>query len=854
MSTVSALLHCGDERRRGEVRKAALNGLDYLEVGDDRRTLTVHFLGKAPANIAKENLRITGGQRIRDIAIVDIDIHRHNDPERDDYMDVFVDRAGDFSPYRLCIVALDENGKPTGSPPEDFDRRYACLEFSFMAGCPTDVDCKQRSLCPPDLTTPPEIDYLAKDYTSFRQLILDRLALVMPEWRERHAPDIGIALVELLAYTGDHLSYYQDAVATEAYIDTARERISVRRHLRLVDYRLHEGCSARAWVVVQIAGADSYRLARGEFYFITTPAGLIGRTFRHEELPAGVPLLVYEPIPTPAADDTGHLVLREARNEIRFYTWGDTECCLPEGATSAVVQGSADTLALRQCDLLIIEEVRGAETGNPADADPTHRHAVRLTKATPDIDPLTNVAIWHVEWGPEDALPFPVCISAVGLGSECALITDVSVVRGNVVLVEQGASVAEDLPQVPVTTLLPSCCDDCTPREIRHERGLYSPVLKRPHVAFAEPVPPCRVPDPCRGERITSALALLPQDVHGALPEITLRSLPSEWSPTLTAEEKSLAARWEPRLDLLDSGPDDRHFVIEVDEERRSHIRFGDGDCGRAPDPGAWFRADFRVATGLEGNVGADSINGIVFRTSYPSGIELAARNPMPAVGGAAPESVREAKLLAPHVFRTRLDRAVTPADYATIVMRDFVTSVQRAAATIRWTGSVVEVMVAVDPLARAAGDESLLCAIEHHLARFRRIGHDVRVAWARLVSLDIALTVCARRGYLNGHVKAAVRDALSNRALPGGKRGFFHPDSLTFGEGIHLSRLIAAVQAVPGVESVRLDRLERSYEGPNGEIEDGLLPLGKLEVARLDNDPSFPEHGTLSINVGGGR
>ena len=98
--------------------------------------------------------------------------------------------------------------------------------------------------------TPAEINYLAKDYASFRQLILDRLALVMPDWKERHVPDIGIALVEVLAYVGDHLSYYQDAVATEAYLDTARKRISVRRHARLVDYPMHEGCNARAWVCV----------------------------------------------------------------------------------------------------------------------------------------------------------------------------------------------------------------------------------------------------------------------------------------------------------------------------------------------------------------------------------------------------------------------------------------------------------------------------------------------------------------------------------------------------------------------------------------------------------------------------
>ena len=72
----------------------------------------------------------------------------------------------------------------------------------------------------------------------------------MPDWKERHVPDIGITLVEVLAYVGDHLSYYQDAVATEAYLETARKRVSVKRHARLVDYVMHEGCNARAWVCV----------------------------------------------------------------------------------------------------------------------------------------------------------------------------------------------------------------------------------------------------------------------------------------------------------------------------------------------------------------------------------------------------------------------------------------------------------------------------------------------------------------------------------------------------------------------------------------------------------------------------
>ena len=74
-------------------------------------------------------------------------------------------------------------------------------------------------------------------------------------------------LVELLAYVGDQLSYAQDAVATEAYLGTARRRASVRRHARLVDYFMHDGANARAWLVFETQ-AD-----RGNVAAPAVPAG-----------------------------------------------------------------------------------------------------------------------------------------------------------------------------------------------------------------------------------------------------------------------------------------------------------------------------------------------------------------------------------------------------------------------------------------------------------------------------------------------------------------------------------------------------------------------------------------------------
>ena len=114
--------------------------------------------------------------------------------------------------------------------------------------------------------------------------------------------------------------------------------------------------------------------------------------------------------------------------------------------------------------------------------------------------------------------------------------------------------------------------------------------------------------------------------------------------------------------------------------------------------------------------------------------------------------------------------------------------------------------------------------------------------ALARYVPLDIELAVCVLPHYLRGHVEAALLDVFSTRVLPDGTRGFFHPDNLTFGAGVALSALVAAAQAVPGVLSVKVTKLERLYEGPNDEIKDGIYWLD-LQISGFESNaaPSRP-------------
>lgn len=930
-------LHCHDDRRRGLVWDSPFFGLDYLEVSPDQLTLTVYFLGRAPRDLKPDNLQIEGGERITDIQVVGIELQPADDPALDDVMLVRVDQSGDFSTYRLCVRALDEQGHPTRVALARFDPRYACLEFSFKAGCPSDLDCKAPPICPPPERSEPDINYLAKDYASFRQLIFDRLAVIMPDWKERHAPDIGVALVELLAYIGDQLSYYQDAVATEAYLDTARERISVRRHARLVDYLMHEGCNARAWVCLQV-GSD-FPLEPAKVSFLAgldqNPALAAKSLLTSEDLKA-ISTSQYE-VFEPLVGNAAPIRLRAAHNEILIYTWGERLCCLPVGTTQAVLldswtaaptptpapaadrersaaavaQPAASTakrkLALRAGDVIIFEEVKGPVTGNPADADRSRRWAVRLTRVTPLIDELIKTAegrptpLVEIEWDREDALPFPLCLSARLPAPLCTLVDDISVVRGNVILVDHGRKVSpsEDLGTVEKTTETGECACEGSVIEITNVPATFRPKLAGKPLTFKTP--------PRFGGPASQALA---QDPRAALPAITLNGIPAApdgtaslftaddlENPTalagrlrarsstaaqflhsrLSSQSKTALAQWKtesrppdsllkalaediarllelwvPRRDLLASNASDRHFVVEMNDDGIAHLRFGDGLCGSQPGAGLAFLASYRLGNGVAGNVSAEQINRILFHSTAVDGVSVVVRNPLPAQGGIEPEPVAEVKLYAPGAFRKHLDRAVTATDYATLAERN--PRLQKASALLRWTGSWYEAAVAVDPRDSNVADEAALRHVRGHLHPYRRVGHDLAVSAADYVPLELGLHVCVQPHFLRAHVEAALLDVFSNRILAGGRRGFFHPDNLTFGEGVYLSRLVAAAQAVAGVRSVEVKTFQRLFDPPGDELAAGVLVLRPTEIPRLDNDPNFPEHGKINLTLGGGR
>jgi uncharacterized phage protein gp47/JayE len=112
-------------------------------------------------------------------------------------------------------------------------------------------------------------------------------------------------------------------------------------------------------------------------------------------------------------------------------------------------------------------------------------------------------------------------------------------------------------------------------------------------------------------------------------------------------------------------------------------------------------------------------------------------------------------------------------------------------------------------------------------------------------VPIELELFVCVGAAHLRSEVR---RDVLSAVAA------LFEPDRLTFAQPVYLSPIYAAVQAVPGVESVDVTVFRRQHDTVVSGLESGVLTMGRLEIARLDNNPNFPERGLVSLTSGGGR
>jgi hypothetical protein len=664
---------------------------------------------------------------------------------------------------------------------------FASAEFRFTIDCEVG-DCRPSTAeASVAPAQPPAVDLLTKDFNGFVALLSDWVRVHNPQVTDLSDASFERVLVDLLAWAGDLQSYYQDRVANEAFVATAGQRHSLRQHAVLLGSALDDG-QAPTTVLSFDVTATGFVPAGLEVRMRTSP----------DEVPVSFVVAARTRVRAEAASDR----LRVAA----FPGAHDAE--VPAGATELLLWGHdaeldpGDRLAFVQgsfSQIVTLTAARRVDAPGWVEAP------------SDDFDPQADppAAVTALEW--EE----PLARALRPWASPPLLL------HANLVDVRYG-----------------------TPR-----RAIVD--------AYA---------DPRRGEiavRLTRRTSVVTRRPTGEGHLLRALRVP-EWPVVHDAGGPAVAVvisgeTWTAVEHLHGSHSYDLHYTAEADEQGAVWLGFGDGVHGRevaldSPDqPAVPIELEYRIGDAIAGNVGLGTLVDIVppppgaARDALDDLGDVAVTNVVPATGGRDPHTLaRIREQLSGSLRHGPLQRAVTLEDYATVAMA--VPGAGRA--TARTTGGLFNtVFVLVDPEGADDLDETLRLRVHDAVDRLRMTGREHVVAAAEYVPLEVELVLCAQPG----SARHLVRDRVLAELRPGSSErpGWFHPDRLSFGDAVRLGDLLAFVQGIAGVRSVKAETFRPLGDTTGPPVRD-VIPLGRTNVARLDADPDFPEHGTLEVRMVG--
>jgi len=281
---------------------------------------------------------------------------------------------------------------------------------------------------------------------------------------------------------------------------------------------------------------------------------------------------------------------------------------------------------------------------------------------------------------------------------------------------------------------------------------------------------------------------------------------------------------WTLRDTLAFSQSGQLDYMVQIDQDDRAAVSFGDGVFGAVPPQGAVVRATYRVGGGPAGNVPAEAITTIV---NAPQLALLGATvsNPAPATGGAERETIEHAVAHAPSVFRS-LRRAVTAADYEALALSFKGVGKVRAAAT-GWN----EVTLYVAPSGGGKVSDVLEASLKGYFEDKRMLSQLVEVADVDYVPIRITAQVGVASFYVAADVVAGVQQTAADLLA------FDHVD---FNQTIYLSKFYEESQNVSGVVFVNITEFRREDTAVPVVDPLGKISLGPNEIPVIPADSEY--------------
>ncbi|HTD37759.1 MAG TPA: putative baseplate assembly protein [Candidatus Limnocylindrales bacterium] len=347
------------------------------------------------------------------------------------------------------------------------------------------------------------------------------------------------------------------------------------------------------------------------------------------------------------------------------------------------------------------------------------------------------------------------------------------------------------------------------------------------------------------------------------LQESPLTYLASTGSEGLSALKSTLTVTvngvaWREVRSLYDAAPDAQEYTIAQDANGRTTVSFGDGVSGSRPPTGVDnVHARYRWGMGTSGNVDAGVIAQLVGTAPGLEGVT----NPLPAYGGADPETTEEVRAGAP-VQASTFGRAVTARDVEALALA--YPGVAKATASLRrlrgedgvplLQRSVYLTIAGPDPRpSSATAFASLSAALHAYLDARRDPRLPIQIADFVPVYVAFAVTIDVRDAYPRRVTIANVTAALAPGA---GSTGFFAFEKRTFGETLSLGELYALVQGIPGVANARITRfacIPPDGKDPYPDAVRQELHAAARELFVVIDDLAHPEQGTVVVTYGGG-
>ena len=295
---------------------------------------------------------------------------------------------------------------------------------------------------------------------------------------------------------------------------------------------------------------------------------------------------------------------------------------------------------------------------------------------------------------------------------------------------------------------------------------------------------------------------------------------------------------WTLQESLVFSREGQKDFVVEIDEEDRATVIFGDGTFGAIPARDAEIKASYRVGGGSHGNVAPDTIQTIVDDPQLAL-IGATITNPSPATGGAERESIEHAVQHAPGVFRS-LKRAVTAEDYKALALDFKGVGKVRAEAT-NW----YVVKLHVGPEGGGNVSDVLKANLLAYFEDKRPITTRIEIQDVDYVKIYVTAQIGVSRYYSWEDTKEKVRETAGQ---------LLHFDNVDFGQTIHLSKFYEAIEAIEGVEYVTISEFtDKPPEERKDNDTPDVEPSGKIEVLPNEipcppDDPAYA--GGIKVNI----